>query len=41
MPASHAGGPAGPAEGVVTALRHTPDDPDLLMMLGRIHLERR
>lgn len=31
----------GPAEGVVTdALRHTPDDPDLLMMLGRIHLER-
>lgn len=34
-------GRVGPAEGVVTdALRQAPDDPDLLMMLGRLHLER-
>ena len=33
---------AGPAEGVlVDALRRAPDNPDLLLMLGQIHLERR
>ena len=35
-------GRVGPAEGVlVAALRRAPDDPDLLLALGRIHAERR
>ncbi len=34
-------GRIGPAEGVVTdALRRAPDDPDLLALLGEIHLQR-